>query len=172
MPDGAFYFPVREDGFRTNESQLEDALQWKHSAHERLAKQLSGNLAHDTLVDLEKFGLQFCPFGPSNSKSLAKDSMVCFPWLVIEHKPGDMIKTRPKEKECYCQAANASAAALMLLQRAAVFAEAKDQNQHVPPVVAVTTVGNIVRVWMTYYNQKEERDRHVRLKLLHITRPS
>lgn len=76
---------------------------------------------------------------------------ICFPWLIVEHKRnGD----GSVEKKCYCQAANAGAAAVMMLE--SLFnsepqaRKHNEANEHIPPVVTITTVDRIVRVWITY----------------------
>jgi hypothetical protein len=52
-------------------------------------------------------------------------------------------------ERCYCQAANAAAAALDL--QAQLFDKLKYQRSaQLPPVVAFTCIGPVVKVWLAY----------------------
>jgi hypothetical protein len=74
----------------------------------------------------------------------------CFPWAVIEMKRH--AATRDQSiKKCYCQAANAAAAALEL--QAQLFDKLGEASPELPPVVAFTCIGPIVKVWLAYQNQ-------------------
>ena len=65
-----------------------------------------------------------------------------------------------KEK-CYCQAANAGTAAIMMLETLSdIVPGVKEHkaNEHIPPVVTMTTVDKIVRVWITYSCKPSDND--------------
>ncbi|KAM0818179.1 hypothetical protein AB5N19_03988 [Seiridium cardinale] len=151
-PDLVCYFPILDTGDEKKKSTPERSF-WKHTAQERLAQNLSG-LTYKTLIDLEKFGLKFSPRRLTEQRISKGEHLQCFPWLIVEYKKQD----KKKEEQCYCQAANAGSAALMLLQTAATFAEFKEECQHVPPVVTVTTIGRSVRVWVVYYHRADGHD--------------
>lgn len=156
-PDLAFYFPILDT--RDQRGITPEETDRQHSAQARLANNLSGNLAHGTLMALGKFGLQFTPRGIPKQGDLSNDNMRCFPWLIVEYKR-DTADKREREK-CYSQAANAGSAALMLFQTAARFAEFKVDNQHIPPVVTITAIGSAVHVWIVYYRRTKTGDRYV-----------
>lgn len=114
------------------------------------------NFSLETLDQLNRFGLQYCPLDPFKGQSYSLQKPHCFPWLIAEYK----VAAKQTEK-CVCQAANAGTAALMLFQTAARFASDKVQGRHVPPVVTITTTSNIIKVWIMYYAPKESDDAYV-----------
>lgn len=73
----------------------------------------------------------------------------CFPWAVVEIKKD---VTSPRDvaiERCYCQAANAAAAALEI--QVQLFEKFNDTLPlQSPPVVAFTCVGPVVKVWLAY----------------------
>jgi hypothetical protein len=75
---------------------------------------------------------------------------ICFPWLIVEHKKaGEMAN----EEKCHCQAANAGTAAVMMLETLSKIVPGGKKHmadKHIPPVITMTTVDKIVRVWITY----------------------
>ena len=111
------------------------------------------NLGHRELQHLAQHGLESnaSRISASDERAAYPDrgqDWVCFPWLIVQHgKPGG------SEAQCHQEAANASTAAVMMLERLCKFVPAGVQgkeNEHVPPVVAITTVKKVVRVWITY----------------------
>ena len=52
--------------------------------------------------------------------------------------------------ECYCQAANASSAVLMMLEKLSMCESIATADANIPPVTTMTTVGKDVRVWLAY----------------------
>lgn len=99
---------------------------------------------------------------------------MCFPWAIVEVKRGtseplannSLINKREarehKERTefCYCQAANASAAALILRERLAEKADATSGAEAAQVMFAFTCVGSTAKLWITY------RKKPVRLKAL------
>ncbi|KAI9695123.1 MAG: hypothetical protein M1820_008891 [Bogoriella megaspora] len=79
---------------------------------------------------------------------------LCFPWAIVEFKDD---QASPAEiKECYCQAANGSAAALSLRER--LFHQAQSQvPKTVPPVIAFTCIGPRIKLWLTYRSEEHGR---------------
>ncbi|KAL9107577.1 MAG: hypothetical protein Q9227_007577 [Pyrenula ochraceoflavens] len=150
-PDRACYFTIHN--IKSNDMEVTTRkFKWKETAQSKLVE----NFSLEILDRLVKFGLQACPLSRYTVDSYRPKDLQCFPWLIVEHKRND-----EKEREkCYCQAANDSAAALMLLQTAATFAEIKDEGRHVPPIVAVTTVGHVVRVWIAYHHPVDGEDHY------------
>lgn len=109
------------------------------------------NLSYSMLQHLAQHGLESDATGSlaSTKRVLNPErGWVCFPWLIVQHgKPGD------PETQCNLEAANASAVAVMMFERLCGFVPEGIQgkaNEHVPPVVVITTVQRVVRVWVTY----------------------
>lgn len=70
---------------------------------------------------------------------------MCFPWLVMEHK-----KSKKDMEFCYCQTANGTSAAVLLLENLCAHATKSRLNLRVPPVIGMTTCGREFKVWITY----------------------
>lgn len=87
-----------------------------------------------------------------------KDHEICFPWAVVEVKRDekDKVDLRTKEVRCYCQAANACAAALALQQplRESIGWSGKGEMY---PIIAFTCSGPIVKTWLAYETHDDER---------------
>ncbi|KAK3629992.1 hypothetical protein LTR56_017751 [Elasticomyces elasticus] len=81
---------------------------------------------------------------------LGDSDLICFPWAVVEAKrparPGD---DRSPEERCYCQAANAAAAALDIFD-SLIQEVAQVCSDEVPPVIAFTSVGPHLKVWLAF----------------------
>ena len=80
---------------------------------------------------------------------LASPGRACFPWAIVEFKKESQSSSESAEERCYCQAANASAAALDLYTP--LFSiNCSEEDSEVPPVISFTCVGHTVKVWLTY----------------------
>jgi hypothetical protein len=76
----------------------------------------------------------------------------CFPWAIVEMKKDVSASDDGAVERCYCQAANAAAAALDL--QAQLFDKTNDSySLRPPPVVAFTCVGPVVKVWLAYQDK-------------------
>jgi hypothetical protein len=74
--------------------------------------------------------------------------LICFPWAVVEVKKlgdGGAVETF-----CYCQAANASAAALALREQLAQKSGAATKLHDALVIFAFTFVGPSIKLWVTY----------------------
>ena len=81
-------------------------------------------------------------------KDVVLSDYICFPWLVVEHKKA--VKGKDRE-QCYCQAANAGTAAVMMLESLCRIQKGHGpDNDHILPVVTMTTVDKIVKIWIAY----------------------
>jgi hypothetical protein len=79
----------------------------------------------------------------------------CFPWAIVEMKKHVSAPDDNTVERCYCQAANAAAAALDL--QAQLFDKLNDScSLQPPPVIAFTCVGPVIKVWIAY--QDKSRD--------------
>lgn len=98
--------------------------------------------------------------------TLSAKDLMCFPWAIVEIKHGierpitsDGHMTQNKSSEskhekrkqfCYCQAANASAAGLILREELAMVAEDKLRLHDALVMFSFTCVGPTVKLWITY----------------------
>lgn len=79
---------------------------------------------------------------------LGATDMMCFPWAVVETK-----KSTPGisgETKCYCQAANASAQALVMREELAKKAKERSKTLEACVIFAYTCIGPSIKLWMTY----------------------
>ncbi|KAH7323113.1 hypothetical protein B0I35DRAFT_477001 [Stachybotrys elegans] len=146
-PDWVAFYPIYNldvgeaaDGIPTTER-----WQWERSSQGSIVE----NFSLRTLAHLSRYGLHATTTGTfreGGNKAIDSSDYICFPWFIVEHKKTD----QAAETECYCQAANAGAATLMMLQTLAKYAERRNEDAHIPPVVTMTTVGQTVRIWVTY----------------------
>ncbi|KAF1359057.1 hypothetical protein EJ07DRAFT_156417 [Lizonia empirigonia] len=91
-----------------------------------------------------------------NKKLLSTPDLICFPWAVAEFKRQIQGSQNESAVRCYCQAANASVAALEL--QAVMFLKVfGDEFPKVGPIVSFTCVGPIVKVWLTYFLEPDSR---------------
>lgn len=117
-------------------------------------------------------------WGSKRSKdTLQAKDLMCFPWAIVEVKRGiseplanqspinkrEARKHEERTEFCYCQAANASAAALILRERLAEKADATSGAEAAHVIFAFTCVGSTAKLWITY------RKKPVRLKLYSIS---
>ncbi|KAF2108146.1 hypothetical protein BDV96DRAFT_653041 [Lophiotrema nucula] len=79
--------------------------------------------------------------------NLSASDRTCFPWAVVEMKKSATGSEASIER-CYCQAANAAAAALEL--QAQLFNKDSGDSSDLPPVIAFTCIGPNVKVWLAY----------------------
>jgi hypothetical protein len=84
----------------------------------------------------------------------------CFPWAIVEMKR-DPANPDESTERCYCQAANAAAAALEL--EAQLFDKLDVAWSDLPPVVAFTCIGPIVKVWLAFHDQAPITEKRLRV---------
>jgi hypothetical protein len=99
-------------------------------------------------------------FRRKRNNAVPPSEYMCFPWLIVEHKKKG---GSAHVEKCYCQAANAGTAAVMMLETLAGVVPGVEEKQqeaieHIPPVVTITTVDSIVRVWITHASGPCEDD--------------
>lgn len=144
-PDHTYAFPIldlsRNDlrGFaRDNSTQM-------------LSLQVLGRLVKQGVSCASTTGLRQWIDAPKKTV-LSSHDKACFPWAVVEFKKHVTALGSADEERCYCQAANAAAAALELQGQLfeKVGGNASVQS---PPVIAFTCVGLIVKVWLAYQDE-------------------
>ncbi|ENH64826.1 hypothetical protein FOC1_g10005593 [Fusarium oxysporum f. sp. cubense race 1] len=102
-----------------------------------------------TLQALNKFGLEPSPFRIFE-KSPLEANLRCYPWLIVEHKK-EKDQNEALERVVNCQAANAAACAVSLVQQTAQYAVKLPRHAHIPPIPVITTVGPFITVWLMYF---------------------
>ena len=142
IPDSANYFPIY-DANASARMVTSNRWPWENSCRLGLVE----NFTLQTLRHLAKHGLEPSVGGVfrKEKRGIALSDYMCYPWLIVEHK-----KHERKADECYCQAANGASAALTMMQILSKYAPNKADDGHVPPIVALTTVGAEVRIWIAY----------------------
>ncbi|RYP41662.1 hypothetical protein DL767_000867 [Monosporascus sp. MG133] len=144
VPDWVAYFRVYD--LKSSWGRIRNSSSrwpWANSAKNKIVE----NFSLATLQELAEHGLQFSVAnnlrGNRNS-SIVPSDLLCYPWLITEYKRKD----KEGEVQCYCQAANAGAASLMLLQTLIRHSTYKT----VLPVVTMTTWGPEVRIWICFFD--------------------
>jgi hypothetical protein len=90
---------------------------------------------------------QWTPNKPTKQQFGAGD-LISFPWAIVEVKPTEW-KVKSK-MFCYCQAANASAAALTLREKLQRASQRDDPNPDALVIFSFTCIGPVVKLWFTY----------------------
>jgi hypothetical protein len=141
-------------------------------ADQKIAKgfQKDSSFNNYTLTNFAKLtmnGLQCVPF--ARLPLVAGDPLVCFPWAIVQVL-GTFTSDKPNDASFTDTVSEASAAAsiaLSMFERLAKFADEKQDGQHIPPVVVITSVGAKTIVWLAYCEIVDDRLRdHVRTLLL------
>jgi hypothetical protein len=125
------------------------------------------NYTLENFAKLSMNGLQCVPF--ARFPRVAEDPSVCFPWAIVQvlstftcDEPNDASFTH-----MVSEASAAASIALSMFERLAKFADEKQDGQHIPPVVVITSVGAKTIVWLAYCEIVDDRLRdHVRTLLL------
>jgi hypothetical protein len=106
-----------------------------------LGKLRSNGVCSATTTGLQKWNKH------KNESKLKATDLLCFPWAVVETK--HMLVSAAEVEKCYCQAANASAAALSLRQELVTLAFGAIPET-LSPIIAFTCIGPRIKVWLTY----------------------
>jgi hypothetical protein len=77
-------------------------------------------------------------------------ALTCFPWAIVESK-----KENHDIQFCYRQAVNAASVALRMFQ-GLMQAKYILDDDNIPPVIAFTTIGQNVRLWLAYCSKTED----------------
>lgn len=119
-----------------------------------------GNYAREQLTKLTTQGLRCELHVPSSvdetmAQSASKEPQphkVCFPWGIFEaygvfksSEANDVSFASP-----ISQVSAAASTALSMFENLAKFADEKHGGQHIPPVIAITSVGANTTVWLAY----------------------
>ncbi|KAH6964554.1 hypothetical protein DER45DRAFT_626932 [Fusarium avenaceum] len=154
-PDIVLFLPVYHVDSHLPTVTNPDSLEWHTDSNAALVETFSWS----NLRDLYKYGLLPSPYNVFDKNEEPKESdLRCFPWLIVEYKKKESDKYSEADfkrlaEAVYCQAVNASGCAVKLHERAVRFALALPRDAHIPPVTTVTTVGPLVKVWITYFDR-------------------
>ena len=132
-----------------------------------------GNYTREQLAKLTTQGLRCELHVPSSddeamaqttSKEL-QPQLVCFPWGIFEAY--GVFKSPEANDVSFASAVSqvsaAASTALSMFERLARFADEKHGGQHIPPVIAITSVGANTTVWLAYCDIVDDKIRdHVR----------
>jgi hypothetical protein len=158
-PDLTYAFPIQ--------TSTPDSLQGfaKDELTQTLSVQSLGKLVEQGVACAPTTALRNRANLPDRSGWSSSDRS-CFPWAVVEIQK-DVTSPRDVAVErCYCQAANAAAAALDIQSQ--LFEKLNDTLQlQSPPVVAFTCVGPVVKVWLAY-NDKTIFGQPVQVRATHL----
>lgn len=166
-PDLTFYFPVHNTN--TNFRTIPGGGRWLWSSNAQ--EHATENFSYRTLAGLAGHGLLYNPCAnkldqqDAAKRYLEQSDLFSFPWLVVEHKKGNVGRNH-----VVCQAANASMAAVMLMELAAKYAEDQENQKHVVPVPCITTVGKEVSLWITYLAEEDSKTAYVSKNILGISK--
>ncbi|KAF4340302.1 hypothetical protein FBEOM_5813 [Fusarium beomiforme] len=146
-PDQAFFLPIYHRHKNIGLPKVIDpkARQWNQHSDCWAMEPFTWT----TLQELNKFGLQPTPFRIFEKPPL-EANLRCYPWLIVEHKR-EKHQAEGLERVVNCQAANAAACAVHLIQHTAQHAVKLPRHAHIPPVPVISTVGPCVKVWVMYY---------------------
>ena len=125
------------------------------------------NFSFDFLETLRKNEIITSPAkgAMSGNETVSKsrsDHLICFPWAVVEVKRDEDSNTH--DAKCYCQAANASAAALAL-QESLVERLYDTPNHYIFPIIAFTCIGPKIRTWLAYSTYERGKTITVRIRM-------
>jgi hypothetical protein len=146
-PDQVFFLPIYHHHNNTRLPKVVDpkARQWSQAGDSRAMEPFTWS----TLQALNKVGLEPSPFRTIDKPPL-EANLRCYPWLIIEHKR-EKDQNEGLERVVNCQAANAAACAISLVQQTAQYAFKLPRHAHIPPIPTITTVGSFVTVWLMYF---------------------
>lgn len=94
----------------------------------------------------------------------AQPQLICFPWGIFEaYGVFKSPEADDVSASAVSQVSAAASTALSMFERLAKFADEKHDGQHIPPVIAITSVGANTTVWLAYCDIVDDKIRdHVR----------
>jgi hypothetical protein len=144
-PDLTYAFPIQTSTPNNLVGFARDEL------NQALSLQSLGKLVERGVVCAPTTALRNGVNLPDRTKWSSSDRS-CFPWAVVEIKKDVSASDDSAVERCYCQAANAAAAALDL--QAQLFDKINDSySLRPPPVVVFTCVGPVVKIWLAYQDK-------------------
>jgi hypothetical protein len=134
------------------------------------------NYTRERLAQLLTQGLNYLLDYPSPAdEAMAKAAnkvlqphLVCFPWAILETRGRYGIFEFSEENDAsfanaISQVAATASMAISMFERLAKFADEKHEGQHIPPLIAITSIGPNTTVYVTYCEIVDDKLRdHVR----------
>ncbi|KAF1981097.1 hypothetical protein K402DRAFT_343095 [Aulographum hederae CBS 113979] len=112
-------------------------------------------MAHNRNIDNPR------PFFPEPFLDVDTADLVAFPFAIVEYKSNSSASS--DSHSTYHQAANAASATLKMFEKLCLHPGEFQDIRKVPPVVAITTIGPEVRVWLAHsFIDSEGKVGHVR----------
>ena len=148
-PDFTYAFPIFDTTTKMTAKHFLDSQVENFSL--LVLKSLRKDTGHD-LKSAPTTGLQ--RWTSNKSSDLGAADLICFPWAIVEVKTSKRTTKSgakldsSREMFCYCQAANASAAALTMREKLA--SQYSDPSHEALVIFAFTCVGPTVKLWITY----------------------
>ncbi|KAF2135288.1 uncharacterized protein K452DRAFT_35515 [Aplosporella prunicola CBS 121167] len=138
-PDLTFGFPVIDSSDRLPNGFAQE------TSVQNFSEKILSDLIGAGVIPTVTTGLRIkCNRG---SRKMFDADNLCFPWAVFESKRSGLGSSG--RERCYCQAANASSAALTLLE--GLFRKTYGQLPNdLGPIIAFTNTGAAFRVWLTF----------------------
>lgn len=154
-PDLTYAFPIRNLLSDSQKGFARDELSQAFSL------QILGNLTRKGISCTPTTGLRRW-ISTTAKTNLSSADRTCFPWAVVEMKRQATTLDASIEK-CYCQAANAAAAALDMQRQ--LFSEFNDNTwSQPPPVIAFTCIGSDVKVWLMYEDKQGQFGKQMKVR--------
>ncbi|EUC44473.1 hypothetical protein COCMIDRAFT_27181 [Bipolaris oryzae ATCC 44560] len=148
VPDFTYGFPIIDITDPVYEPYL------KHRLIENFSLPTLHKLREASVLSSPRKALaQWKSSKPTNDQMGGSDLM-CFPWAVVEVKSA--AKDASIERMCYCQAANASAAALSIREKLHLASKKSDPKLEALVIFSFTCVGTHVKLWLTYTSPEEK----------------
>ncbi len=111
------------------------------------------------------------PADEAMAKAASKElqpNLVCFPWAMLEacgrHGVFEISEANDASSaSAVSQVSTTASMAISMFERLAKFADEKHEGQHIPPVIAITSIGPNTTVYLTYCEIVDDKLRdHVR----------
>jgi hypothetical protein len=146
-PDFSFGFPIHNEDYQQSSGFRNDPYLQHYTTR--------------TLSRLAMDGLRSRPISGSitdaaqmKRENKETQSQLCFPWCIVQLKGAEQVTATAGNEdlvlETFHQASIAASDALVMLEKLATFADVKQDGQHIPPVIAITSVGANTTVWLTF----------------------
>ena len=95
--------------------------------------------------------------GVAKERAFSKEHLLCFPWAIVELKRQSATAT--EIEKCYCQGANAASRALRMFEILSRYSDTVNGEQ-IPPVVVLTFIGPLFKLWIAYSSLDREGKYH------------
>lgn len=154
----------------------------QNAMHQKLARfrdnQSSKNFSASILKQLTVNGLRSVPVAKSLTSIAEMKSdnteqnipLLCFPWCILQLKQAEGLARADENDDTLLkttlEGSSAATISLSMFEKLSRFADVKQNGQHIPPVITITSVGSNTTVWLAYSEIVDEKYRdHVRASM-------